>query len=52
VFVTRDGGLMWNRENTGFANVSISSMKIENESCSGLTRSQRVEDRAPAGAFF
>jgi hypothetical protein len=30
VFVTLDGGLMWNRENAGFANVSISSMKIEN----------------------
>jgi hypothetical protein len=30
VFVTIDGGLTWNRENTGFANVATESLKIVN----------------------
>jgi hypothetical protein len=28
VFVTTDGGATWNRENTGFANVSVDSLKV------------------------
>ena len=30
VFVTTDGGATWNRENTGFANVSVDSLKVLN----------------------
>ena len=42
VFVTLDGGLTWNRENTGFANVSIYSMKIESGFLYAFTHGRSV----------